>query len=373
MRLVVTGGGTGGHIYPAIAVANEMRILAPKTQVLYMGTQNGMERELAQKEGFPFFPVRSSGVMRKSPAVAAKGILSASLGVSDALKGLRRFGPDVVFGTGGYASGPVMLASRLIRIPGAIQEQNAMPGKTNLMLSRLVKKVFCAFEYTEQFFPEGTNTVVTGNPIRKSLFGSTKEQGRAYFGFDTKSKVILIFGGSRGAKSLALAGIHMAQTLIPGASLLMVTGKQYYHWVVEELGATPESGIDGAKTGNIIIRPYVHNMAEAYSAADLLVGRAGGMTLSEVTALGLPSVLIPSPNVANNEQEHNAKALLQAGAAVIVKEGPDTSKDAADAAFSIVSNEVESVRMRNAALRIGKPTAAQDICKGLFELARMGQ
>ncbi len=372
MRLVVTGGGTGGHIYPAMAVAKEIVAMLPNASVLYVGTERGMEKALAQKEGLHFAKVRSSGIMGKSPLVAAKGLLQASMGVRDAVGLLRKFRPDVVFGTGGYASGPVVMASWLLRMPRAIQEQNAIPGKTNLALSRLVQRVFCAFEYSGQFFPDQSKIMVTGNPIRKSILEPTRDQGRSFFGIEPESRVMLVLGGSRGALTLAETGVRAANTSGHGVSLILATGTEYYSKVVQELGAPSEGGIEGTRIGNIIIRPYVHEMAMAYAAADVVVGRAGGMTLSEVTALGIPSVIIPSPNVANNHQEHNARALEEAGAAVVVRESPNTPAEATEAALRIMFDETKRRTMREAALKLGKPDATIDICRELVALARQG-
>ncbi len=368
MRLVVTGGGTGGHIYPALAVAKEMAALEPKSVLCYIGTERGMERGLAKKEGLDFCAVRSSGIMGKSPLVAARGVANASLGVSDAFGVLRKFRPDAVFGTGGYVSGPVLLASWMLRIPRAIQEQNAVPGKTNQVLSRLAHRIFCAFEYTRRFFPDDSKVLVTGNPVRKALFEPSKEEGRGFFGIVTESPVILILGGSLGAKTLVEAGMQLAAEGSKGVAIILVTGAKYYSWAAEKLGVSLRGGIEGASFGNIIIRPYIHEMSMAYAAADVVVGRAGGMTLSEITALGIPSVVIPSPNVANNEQEYNARALEEAGAAVIVREGRETPFRVAEAALSLALCEEKRRGIGESAQKMGKPDAALNICKELVTL-----
>jgi UDP-N-acetylglucosamine--N-acetylmuramyl-(pentapeptide) pyrophosphoryl-undecaprenol N-acetylglucosamine transferase len=372
LRLVVSGGGTGGHIYPAVAVAKEMLAMIPSATVLYVGTEHGMEKALSQREGLRFAPVRSSGVMGKSLKVAAKGLFQASVGVKDAVSILREFQPDVVLGTGGYASGPVVMASWLLRVPRAIQEQNAIPGKTNLALSRLVHKVFCAFEYSGQFFPNRAKIMVTGNPVRESLLVPTREQGKSHFGVPLGDRVILVLGGSRGARTLVETGMRAASMAGRGVSIILATGAEYYSKVVQEIGAPCDSGIEGSRPGNIIIRPYIHEMALAYAAADVVVARAGGMTLSEITALGKPSVIIPSPNVANNHQEHNARALEEVGAAVVVRESPNTPEEATRAALRVMSDESKRRSMSEAALRLGKPTATRDICRELVALARQG-
>lgn len=373
MRLVVTGGGTGGHIYPALAIAKEMMALLPQAKVLYIGTKAGMESTIVPREGLDFETVRSSGVMGKSAPVALKGLANAAMGISDAISVLRRFRPDVVVGTGGYASGPVMMAARILRIPRAIQEQNAVPGKTNLWLSRFSARTFAAWDYSVKFFPYPSRVVVTGNPVRGVIREAHREEDRRFFGLPAAGPVALLLGGSRGAKTLALAGIEIARRLPAESAMLFITGSEYYQMTKKALGAQAEVGIDGARTGNIILRPYVHDMAKAYGACNLVIGRAGGMTLSEITAIGLPAVIVPSPNVAGNHQEYNARALEEAGAALIVRESGEAAKGVAEAALGLLLDTKRQEVMAAAARRIGKPSAAREICKMLVEIARKGE
>jgi len=369
LRLVVTGGGTGGHIYPAIEVAREMARLMPTSAVLYVGTKAGMEREIVPREGMDFATVRSSGVMGKSPLVAAKGIVAASLGLKDAAGVLRSFRPDVVLGTGGYVSGPVVLSAYLLGVPRAIQEQNAVPGKTNQFLSRISGRTFVAWEYSRRFFSRGSRILVTGNPVRAELLAAAPAEGRRHYRIPEGVPVVLILGGSRGARTLADAGIEMASRL-RGAWMILVTGTEHYSRAVSRLEPSPENGIDGARAGNIIIRSYEHNMAMAYRAADLVICRAGGMTLSEVTALGLPSVVVPSPNVAGSHQEYNARALEEAGASAVVREERDAAAKVSEVALGLLRDAGRLGKMRDAAVRLGKPGAARAICRELVALAR---
>lgn len=373
MRLIVTGGGTGGHIYPAIAVAKEMLSTVSGAKVLYVGTEAGMESSIAPREGLAFKAVRSSGVMGKSALVAVRGLARASLGVSDALSILREFRPDIVLGTGGYASGPVMMASWFLRVPRAIQEQNAVPGKTNLLLSRISARTFAAWDYSVKFFPKPSRVIVTGNPVRSGLSEVQREESRAFFGLPGEGPAVLVLGGSRGAKTLVEAGIALAERLPSQVSMIFITGKEYYEKAASALEARPLGGIDGARTGNIILRPYVHEMAKAYGACDLVIGRAGGMTLSEITALGLPAIIVPSPNVAGNHQEYNARALEEAGAALVVRESDEAAREAAEAVLLLFADEARRRRMAESARRIGKPSAAKEICRHLVEVARKGK
>lgn len=370
MRLIVTGGGTGGHIYPAVAVAKEMSHMLPRASVLYVGTESGMESKLVPKEGLPFRSVRSSGVMGKSAGVAVKGLARAFMGVFDAMAILREFRPDVVLGTGGYASGPVMAASFVLGIPRAIQEQNAVPGKTNLWLSRISHMTFAAWDYSVKFFPDPSRVVVTGNPVRGAIFEDTpKEECRRFFGMSEEGPAVLILGGSRGARTLVEAGMEMTKRMPREWSMLFVTGTEYYAEACRALGVSPGEGIDGVRAGNIILKPYVYEMSKAYGAADLVIGRAGGMTLAEITALGIPAVIVPSPNVAGNHQEYNARALEEEGAAIVVREGPNAASDVAEAAIGLLGDRERLAELSGESRRIGKREATRVICRHLIDLA----
>ena len=372
MRLVVTGGGTGGHIYPAVEVAREMARMLPSSTALYVGTREGMESRIVPREGLSFAAVRSSGVMGKSPLVAMKGLARALAGLGDALGILRSFRPDVVLGTGGYASGPVVLAASLLGIPRAIQEQNAVPGKTNQVLSRLSGRVFAAWDYSVRYFPKDARVIVTGNPVRADLFGASLKEARLLYGIPEDVPVILVLGGSRGAKTLAEAGLRIAP-LLGDAWMILVAGADYFARTASAVAASPENGIDEARAGHIIIKAYEHNMPMAYAASDLVVCRAGGMTLSEVTALGKPAVVVPSPNVAQNHQEYNARALEEAGAAVVIREDASAAQRVCDETVRLLRDGERLARMAESSRRLGKPEAARQISRELLALARTGR
>ncbi|MGB4025412.1 MAG: UDP-N-acetylglucosamine--N-acetylmuramyl-(pentapeptide) pyrophosphoryl-undecaprenol N-acetylglucosamine transferase, partial [Bacillota bacterium] len=279
---------------------------------------------------------------------------------------------DVVFGTGGYVSGPVLLAARLLGVPCAIQEQNAVPGKTNLVLSRFADKTFTAWEESAEFFPRKADVKVTGNPIRARVLQATgtTAEARAAFGLRDDKFTLLVLGGSRGARFLVDLAVDMALSADLDIQMLLITGKEYYDNAVAALGATEHTGIAGAKYGNIMIQPYVYNMEQAYRACDLVLARAGGMTLAEITALGLPSIIVPSPNVVGNHQEYNARVLETAGAAIVVREGPDTRNQVEHGIRTILGDPALHKRMAQAASEIGRPDAAFEIARELIALAR---
>jgi UDP-N-acetylglucosamine--N-acetylmuramyl-(pentapeptide) pyrophosphoryl-undecaprenol N-acetylglucosamine transferase len=329
-----------------------------------------MERELVPKEGLNFETIRSSGIRGKSLSSALRGIWAASLGVGDACRIIRSFKPDVVFGTGGYVSGPVMLAARIMAIPRAIQEQNVIPGKTNLVLSRFAHKVFVAWQESVEHFPRQAKVKVTGNPVRLNLLKPTgKDEARAALGLGG-GPALLVLGGSRGARFLVDLALSLALEARFSGQMLLITGRDYYENAVAALGAVEQPGIGGAKSGNIILQPYVYNMEKAYRACDLVLARAGGMTLAEITALGLPSVIVPSPNVVANHQEYNARVLEAAGAAVVVREGPDTFKQVEESVRQILHDPERRAKMAGAAMGLGRPHAAEQIARELIALAR---
>ncbi len=367
-RCIVTGGGTGGHIYPAVAIAKGVKKIMPSSEILYIGTESGMESSLVPREGLDFKPIRSSGIAGKSPAVALKGAWNALLGVDDARRIFQIFRPDVVLGTGGYVSGPVVLAAWLMGIPCAIQEQNAIPGKTNLYLSRKVDITFAAWEYSLEHFPKGANVKVAGNPVRDTLFSVSAKEAREFFGLDERF-TLMVLGGSRGAESIIEAAVTIAREMDDSTQMLLITGSRYYNETIRKLGAAPEKDVEGARTSSVVIRPFVYNMEMAYNSCDLVLARAGGMTLAEITALGLPSIVVPSPNVSGNHQEYNARALETEGAAVVIREGPDCIEQIKDSFLGLAKDKHAVDAMRRSSKKIGRPKAAEEIAQYLVEMS----
>lgn len=370
MKLVVSGGGTGGHIYPGLAVIEFLLDMLPRARVLYVGTAEGMEADIVPKQGIEFARVRSGGIRGKSAVKAMAGAARAALGIVDAFRILKDFRPDVVLGTGGYVSGPVILAAWASRIPCAIQEQNSIPGKTNLVLASFVQRIFCAWEKTKAHFRGSSKVIVTGNPVRKSVIEAKRDEGYRRFGLDPGKTTVLLLGGSRGARTLMEAGLKIAEKVDSfGFQMLFITGNAYFDMVMERLGLKPQGGIRTVKTGNLIVQAYVYDIEHALAAADVAVCRAGGMTLAEVTARGIPAVVVPSPNVAGNHQEYNARALQELGACEVLTEnqGPGAI---AEACFDLILNREKRERMAAASKAAGRPDAAETIARELIKLAR---
>lgn len=367
MRIVLSGGGTGGHIYPAVAVARQMEAEEPGSAFLYIGGTRGLESKLVPQENLPFEAIDITGFRRKLSMENVRTVMRFLRGVKESKKLLKEFKPDAVIGTGGYVCGPVVYAAAKLGIPCMIHEQNAIPGLTNKFLSRYADTVAVSFEGTEGAFPSGKKVIYTGNPRATTVAAANPERGFASLGIPSGSTVVLVVGGSRGAKAINEAMIDMAPLAGKGKGVhyVYVTGEPYYEEtrkrLREKLGGLPNW---------LHVLPYVHNMPEVLAATSLIVNRAGASFLAEITALGIPSVLIPSPNVTNNHQEANARQLEREGAASVILERELTGQRLHDAIRAVIGDDTVRTRMSAAARRLGKRDAASLITEELRALAR---
>ncbi|RBW70211.1 undecaprenyldiphospho-muramoylpentapeptide beta-N-acetylglucosaminyltransferase [Bacillus taeanensis] len=361
MKIVVSGGGTGGHIYPALALIKEIKKLNSEAEFLYIGTKKGLESKLVPREGIPFQAITITGFRRKISVENVKTVLRFVKGVSDCKKMIKSFKADVVIGTGGYVAGPVVYAAAKLGIPTIIHEQNSVPGLTNKFLSRYVDKVAISFEQSRSYFPE-KKVILTGNPRASEVLNQDARKGRGSVGLNEKEKAVLIVGGSRGAKPINDAFLSsLKEAGKRNYQFLYVTGEVHYDKVMEEVKkvGSPE---------NIIIKPFIHNMPEVLAGMDLVVARAGATTLAEITALGLPSILIPSPYVTNNHQEKNARALEKNGACIVRLENELTSQLLLKDIDTVLLDNSCFTAMKKASKELGMPHAAEDlfnVCKTL--------
>jgi UDP-N-acetylglucosamine--N-acetylmuramyl-(pentapeptide) pyrophosphoryl-undecaprenol N-acetylglucosamine transferase len=365
MRYLLAGGGTGGHIYPALTIAGALRELDPQAELLYVGTEAGREATLVPRAGVPFVTISSAGLINLSAVQKLKGGAKALKGILDSLGHIRRFRPDVVIGTGGFVSGPVLLAARLAGRPVVIQEQNAFPGVTNRIASRWARAVLVPYEEARPHFPAGARLVTMGNPVRAEVGAATREAGRKAFGYTEQEKVVLVMGGSGGARDFNRAvAVAVKQLLpaVPGLKVLHVSGERYYEQVQEAY-----SGAAG-----VAVVPYLHNMPEAYAAADAGVFRAGAITLAEIQVRGLPAVLIPSPNVTHNHQDWNARTLEKRGAALVVRESELSEEKLAAALRTALADEGARAGMRQALHTLAQPDSARAIAEAIIAVARKG-
>lgn len=369
LRLLVTGGGTGGHIYPALAVARAVRGLEPGTDVLYLGTADGLEAGIVPKEGLPFETIPSRGMVGKGLGGAPGAALVAVKGLLAARRAIGRFRPDAVLGTGGYVTGPVALAARLCRVPLILHEQNAFPGITNRLASRWAAAVTVPYADARSHFGPKVPVKVTGNPVRAEIMSTTPEEGRRVLGLPAGCLVVYLVGGSRGARVLNEAIV----AALPGwlrrgdVRAVFATGERYYE---ETAGTLAKAGISTGAGGQVIAVPYLHRADAALATADVIVTRAGGATLAEVAARGVPAVIVPSPNVTHNHQEYNARVLEKAGAAKVILEKDLDGRTLGRAVDAILGDARLRTRMRQASLGLGRPKAAEDIARLVIEAAR---
>lgn len=371
MRIIISGGGTGGHIYPAITIAREVAKLTEHCEILFVGTKHGLEADIIPKEGFAFATIEVSGLERKLSWKNVRTLFTTIGSVWKSSRLIKDFKPDVVIGTGGYVCGPVLLAASLLKVPTIIQEQNVIPGITNKILSRFVDKIALGYQEAAAYFhncrPE--QIVVTGNPIRPAVMSATREEGLTELGLSPDKLTVLAVGGSRGARSInqAMVGVGTYFNGNPHIQILHVTGQSEYNSIV---GNYKQSGIEPSDAGNIIIKPYLYNMPLALAVADIAVFRAGAVGLAELTARGIPAILIPYPYAAENHQEFNAKALEKHGAALVIADKELTDAKLIDAIKKLLDNSAILVNMAKKSKELGRPQAAQTIARMAIDLKK---
>lgn len=365
MRILLAGGGTAGHINPALAIAFEAKKQDCTNEILFIGKKGNMEERLVGKAGFKMEFIEVEGFKRKislkNAAVAAKAFTA----VLESRKILKRFNPDIVVCTGGYVSGPVMTAAHMLKIPAIIHEQNVYPGVTVKMSEKYAVCVATSFEKTAQLLRNKDKCVLTGNPIRKDIILADYESARVGLGLDERP-FVLAFGGSLGASRVNDAVINYIKYVIKNENkvqILFGTGTRNYDEVLKRF---EEENINISKYHNITVTPYIYNMPEVMAAADIVISRAGAISISEIMAAGKASVLIPSPNVAHNHQQTNAKLLEKNNAAAVILE-----KDLTDELFVqkiesiIYSKETQSALETNA-----KAMGISDAAEKIYFLAK---
>ncbi|AEG61552.1 undecaprenyldiphospho-muramoylpentapeptide beta-N-acetylglucosaminyltransferase [Desulforamulus ruminis] len=367
MRAIITGGGTGGHIYPALAIAKGLQHRFPHAQILYVGTTQGLEADIVPKANFPFKAITVSGFERKFSPGNLKVAWQALQGYRQARAVIKKFKPQVVIGTGGYVCGPVVLAAARLGIPTLIHEQNALPGVTNRILSRVVDRVAVSFEDSMPYFPKKAAVTLTGLPVRPEILQAERDLSLASLGLRDDRITILVFGGSRGARRINQAMTEVIRRFgnRPEVQILHATGQAGYREFLEQL---ERQGINLDDYVNITIVPYLYNMHEALAVADMVVSRAGAATLAELTLLGLPSILIPYPYAAENHQEHNARALADRGAAVLIKDAELTGLTLVEQMEGMIQDKNRLKDMAQVSQKLGRAKALDDIVDCVEEI-----
>ncbi|NPC68624.1 undecaprenyldiphospho-muramoylpentapeptide beta-N-acetylglucosaminyltransferase [Corallococcus sp. AB004] len=358
MKVLIAGGGTGGHLFPGIALAEEVVTRHPANEVVFVGTEKGLEARVVPKEGYPLELVKVQGLKGKGFIGLLKGLIALPLAFLASFRILSRHKPDVVVGVGGYASGPVVLAAWLMGIPTAIQEQNALPGFTNKVLGRIVKVVFTSFEEARNHFPEAKVQMI-GNPIRKKLMDNYLRSSSAHEKFS-----VLIFGGSLGARGLNNRVLEALDSLgdVKGQlDIVHQTGKLDLENVKK--GYADKGFADVAQ-----VVEFIDDMSSAYAKADLVICRAGATSLAELTVCKKPSILVPFPHATDNHQEVNARALVDAGAAIMFRESELTGQKLAETLRGLMTDPAKLKQMAKKAGIFGRPAAAKELADVCVEL-----
>ncbi len=364
MRIIISGGGTGGHIYPALAIADEIKNRYKDIEILYVGTKGSLEEELSTKAGYEFQPIHVKGMPRKLNKKSIIAVRELLRGLNDSRKILDKFKPDLVVGTGGYVCGPILYRAARAKIPTVIHEQNAFPGITNKILSRFVDKVLITYEESRKYFVKCRDVVLTGNPIRQDIFMTDKQEARKKLGFDEKP-LVLSFGGSGGQRSLndSMLGVLKKATIENRVNLIHVTGKPYYNSFFEKIEEEKIKISD-----NVEILSYHHSMPLAISAADLVITSGGAIALAEISAAGKPSILIPKAYTAENHQEFNARAFESNGAARMILEKDLNPEVLFETIMNLVFDDEKLHIMSEKSKELGNPGATNSIIREIDKL-----
>lgn len=364
LKIIVSGGGTGGHIFPAISIANALKEIQPDVEILFVGAEGKMEMEKVPNAGYKIVGLPVAGFQRKLSLKSFTFFIKLFRSMMRAKKVLNDFKPDAVVGVGGYASGPMLKVAQRKGIPTLIQEQNSYAGMTNRLLAKKAKSICVAYEGMEKYFP-AEKIIMTGNPVRQDLVNleSKREEALKYFNIPEGQKVILVLGGSLGAKTInrSLMGYMREIADLKDTTLVWQTGKIYYSSVKQEL--------EGYDAKDVRLYDFISRMDLAFSIADLIISRAGAGTISELCLVGKPAILIPSPNVSEDHQTKNAQALVKKNAALMVDD-ISAPKVLVIKAFELLANKEMQLVLSSNISKMALPHAARVIAEKVLELAQ---
>ncbi|RUT78145.1 undecaprenyldiphospho-muramoylpentapeptide beta-N-acetylglucosaminyltransferase [Ancylomarina longa] len=361
IKIIVSGGGTGGHIYPAISIANALKENYSNCEILFVGAEGKMEMEKVPAAGYKIIGLPIRGLQRNFSMENLKFLPRLMKSLSMAKRIVKDFQPDVVVGVGGYASGPLLYIASRLGVPAIIQEQNSYAGITNKLLSKKAHKICVAYEGMDRFFPP-KKILLTGNPVRNDLVDifSKKEEAIYYFGLDPNKKTILIVGGSLGARTINNSVINSFSKIgESGVQFIWQTGKYYFDSIKKEL--------ENWDMPDMRVHAFLSHMDLAYAASDLVISRAGAGTISELCLVGKPCILVPSPNVSEDHQTKNAMALVDKRAAVMVKDA-DAENDLINQALYLVNDFKKLTELASSSKALAKPNAATDIAEQILAM-----
>ncbi len=362
MKVIISGGGSGGHVFPAIAIANELKKQRPDAEILFVGAEGKIEMEKVPKAGYPIKGLWISGFHRKLTLRNLMFPFKLIHSLYRAYRIIQSYQPDVVIGVGGFASGPTLQIATLKGIPTLIQEQNSYPGITNRLLAKRVTRICTAYDGMDKLFPK-EKIILVGNPVRQDIIelSGQREEGIEYFDLDKNKKTIFLFGGSLGARALndSMAANKDLLENNNNVQVLWQTGKLY----IEEFQNCATAQLD-----NVKVLPFVDRMDLAYAMADIMVTRAGALTISELCLVGKPAILIPSPNVSEDHQTMNANALSTKDAGVLIQEKEAISM--LEQALHIIDNEQLTNKLSENIKQLAQPQAAKNIVSEILKLIK---
>ena len=362
LKVIISGGGTGGHIYPAIAIANALQKINPDIEILFVGAENRMEMQKIPEAGFKIVGLPITGIQRRLTLKNLSFPYKLWTSIRKAKKILKEFQPQVVVGVGGFASGPMLYAATQKGIPTLIQEQNGYAGLANKWLADKVQKICVAYENMERYFPK-EKLIIAGNPVRTDILNvdQKRQQAMTFYRLDQTRPVILVIGGSLGARTINESLLkNLGLFKEKGVQLIWQTGKFYYQDIQQQLESVDQQ--------DIRLYEFIKEMSLAYAAADVVISRAGALSIAELCLAGKPSVLVPSPNVAEDHQTKNAMALVTQDAAVLV-EDKDSADQLVQRAIELVQNETKKQELTNNISGLARPNAASDIAMEVLKLA----
>ncbi len=362
LRIIISGGGTGGHIFPAIAIANALKKINPENEILFVGAEGRMEMEKVPAAGYKIVGLRISGIQRK---LSVKNFLLPVKIIKSVLKAksiIKNFSPNVAIGVGGYASGPLLYAAAALKIPTLIQEQNSYAGITNKILSKRAKVICVAYEGMEKYFPS-EKIIVTGNPVREEMINiiGKKEEACRFFGLDKNKKTVLVIGGSLGARTIneSIAS-SLNEFREKGYQLIWQTGRSFSERAEQMVSALNEKGI--------ITFNFIQRMDFAFAVADLIISRAGASSVSELSLVAKPAILVPSPNVAEDHQTKNAMALVNRKAALMVTDA-EAKEKLLETAWTVLEDELLLKSLSENISKMAVKDSALRIANEIYKLA----
>lgn len=361
MKVLISGGGTGGHIFPAVSIANALREKYPDCEILFVGAETRMEMERVPAAGYKIVGLPIRGFDRSHLLKNISVLIDLAKSMRKAKKIVREFQPDVAVGVGGYASGAAMKVAAKLGVPVLLQEQNGFAGVTNKLLKDDASKICVAYEGMEKFFP-AEKLILTGNPVRQNLVGGNKDDALKEFGFSADKKILLIIGGSLGARTINNSVIaHLKEITESGIQVLWQTGKGYIE--------AARKAAEPFMSERLVVTDFVARMDLAYAMADLVISRAGASSISELCLLGKPAILVPSPNVAEDHQTHNAMALVNKNAAILVKD-VDAEQDMVKTALELIGDEAKLNDLSKNILTLAQRDSANRIADEVVKLIK---